>query len=185
MAALGQVITVPTARTDTVTATLVSSSVIIDSSIAAADLGRAVTGTGIPAGSMVGKVTVSTSFILVNLDGVPVLPTASTTSITLGGILIFQVMDGVTYATAGYTVTSNPNVFKVGTGNDPLPLLLVFPTTAVDIYLGGVGVTASSTGVGADIKNVPSLAYNCIGGDSLFGVVGSSTAAVQLLALRQ
>ena len=98
--------------------------------------------------------------------------------------LIFSIVDGITYAAQGYTEEANPNIFKSGTDNDPLPLLLIFPAST-DIYLGGSDVATSGDEQGANINGVPSLAYNAVGGDSLYGIVGSSTATIQLLALRQ
>jgi hypothetical protein len=95
--------------------------------------------------------------------------------------LIFQVVDEQTYA--GLTSPA-ANIFKAGTPGDVLPILLVFPAST-SIFLGGSGVTASSTGVGANINGVTSLSYNCVGGDSLYGIVATSTAAIQLLVLRQ
>lgn len=95
--------------------------------------------------------------------------------------LIFEVVDAITYA--GLTSPAS-NVFKSGDENVPLPLLLVFSVTNT-IYLGGSGVTSSSTGIGALATGVVSLTYNCVGGDSLYGIVASSTQPVQLLALRQ
>lgn len=103
--------------------------------------------------------------------------------ITVGttATLIFEVVDEQTYAGM-----SNPaaNVFKSGTQSDPLPMLLVFPAST-SVFLGGSTVTASGGGVGANINGVTSLAYNCIAGDSLYGIVATSTAAIQLLVLRQ
>jgi hypothetical protein len=100
--------------------------------------------------------------------------------------LIFMVVDGVTYAQEGYTPTDNPNIFLSGDDNAPLPLLLLFPNSGT-VFLGGSDVTASGSDVGASLSGavVPSLAYNCVGGDSLYGIVASSTYAIQLLALRQ
>jgi hypothetical protein len=98
--------------------------------------------------------------------------------------LIYSVVDGPTYLANGYTAGANPNIFKAGDENTPLPLLLVFSSTNT-IYLGGSGVTASGAGIGALMTGVTSVAYNCVGGDSLYGIVASSTQPIQLLALRQ
>lgn len=191
MAAFGQVVTVPASASRTVGITL-GSSAVTDSSAAAADAGRAITGTGIPAGCVIGNVTVSTGYNLYapNEAGVLGLATATNASLsaTLGGILVFQLFDGEVWAQLQATSSSYPllpQYFKAMSNNDPLPLMVALPTTATDIYFGGSNVTASSTHVGADLKAVGSFTYNAIGGDSLFAVVGSSTAALQLLALRQ
>jgi hypothetical protein len=98
--------------------------------------------------------------------------------------LIYSVVDGPTYIANGYTAAANPTIFRAGDENAPLPLLLVFSSTNT-IYLGGSGVTASSTGIGALMTGVVTLTYNCVGGDSLYGIVSSSTQAIQLLVLRQ
>jgi hypothetical protein len=86
----------PGARTDTASAAA-GSSVVADNSAVATDQGRAVTGTGIPAGAFVGAVTdtpatpvTSTgladtgSFTLVDGSGQPLATTAAVTSVTLG-----------------------------------------------------------------------------------------------------
>lgn len=102
-------------------------------------------------------------------------------SVGTSATLIFQVVDPITYAGLSSPAA---NVFKCGSENDPLPLLLVFPAST-NIFLGGSAVTASGGGVGANINGVTSLSYNVVGNDSLYGIVASSTASVQLLVLRQ
>ena len=95
--------------------------------------------------------------------------------------LIFQVVDPITYAGL---VSPASNVFKSGDGNAPLPLLLVFSSTNT-MFFGGSTVTSSGAGVGASMAGLSTFSYNCIGGDSLYGIVASGTQAIQLLALRQ
>lgn len=188
MAALGSVVTVPASTTRS-SGTTSGSSLITDTSVTAADAGRAVTGTGIPAGCVVGNVVASTSYNLYkpSENGTTVNATATATvTLTLGGILLFQIFDGVTWNAMQATVSTlplNPQYYAAHSENEPLPLLCVFP--ASNIYLGGSNVTSSSTNIGADIDGVGSFSYNAIGGDSCFAVVGTSTAAVQVLALRQ
>ena len=77
-----------------------------------------------------------------------------------------------------------PQYFQSQDASAPLPLFMGFPAST-NVFLGGSVVTASSTNVGANINGTPSLSYNVVGGDSLFAIVTTSTAAVQLLALRQ
>lgn len=105
-------------------------------------------------------------------------------TITTSPTLIFQVVDGVTYTVNGYSAGSNPTVFKAGDANAPLPILVVFGSSNT-IFVGGSTVAASGGSVGASMAAVPSLSYNCIGGDSLYGIVATGTQAVQLLVLRQ
>jgi hypothetical protein len=189
VAALGQVITVPTAATRTVAITA-GSFAVTDASAAAADAGRAITGTGIPAGAVIGNVTVSTGYdlYLPTENSITVAATATNASLSasLGGILLFQVFDGIVWAKMQSTKATFPllpQYFRARDVNAPLPLFMGFPASA--IFLGGSIVTASSTNVGANINGTPSLAYNCVADDSLYAVVGTSTAAVQLLALGQ
>ena len=106
--------------------------------------------------------------------------------VTIGttATLIFEVVDGVTYETNGYTRAANPTIFVSGDENVPLPILMVFSVTNT-IYCGGSGVTTSDGTIGALMTGVVSLTYNCVGGDSLYGIVASSTQPVQLLVLRQ
>ena len=95
--------------------------------------------------------------------------------------LIFQCVDAITYIDNGYTRAANPTVFIEGAGSDLLPLLLGFPTTPT-VYLGGSTVTALT---GASFPGLPALAYNCHGGDSLYGIVSAGSAVVSVLAQRQ
>jgi hypothetical protein len=103
--------------------------------------------------------------------------------ITVGtsATLIFELIDELTW----YTL-SNPafNVLKANTPEDPVPLLIVIPSGST-VYLGGAGVTSSSTGVGCPVVGPIILPYNAVGSDSLYGVVASSTATVGLLIQRQ
>jgi len=103
--------------------------------------------------------------------------------VTIGttATLIFEVVDGITYE--GLTNPAS-NIFKAGDENVPLPILMVFSVTNT-IYCGGSGVTTSDGTIGALMTGVVSLTYNCVGGDSLYGIVASSTQPVQLLVLRQ
>jgi len=98
--------------------------------------------------------------------------------------LIFSVVDGVTYTANGYSRGSNPNIFIAGDANAPLPILLGFASYNT-IFLGGSTVAASGGSVGYSAAGQTGLSYNCIGGDSLYGIVASATQAVQLLVLRQ
>lgn len=95
--------------------------------------------------------------------------------------LIFQALSG-----QDYEALTSPaeNQFITGTPSDPLPIVLVFPAST-SIFLGGADVAASGGSVGANINGVTSMTYNCTGADSLYGIVASSTAAVQVLAFRQ
>lgn len=197
MAALGQVVTVPAATTRTVGITL-GSSVVTDSSAVAADAGRAITGTGIPAGCVIGNVTVSTGYNLYSpqeaISGgattvVNATATNASLSATLGGILLFQLFDGVIWA--GLQANSStypliPQYLRCGSNNDPLPLMFAL-AASTNFYFGASNVTSSSTHIGAlfNGSSLPTFSYNAIGGDSLFAVLSASTAAIQVLALRQ
>lgn len=168
------------------------SAAVTDSSVVAADAGRAVTGTGVPAGAVVGNVVVSTGYnLFVNGALANATVTNASAALTLHGILLFHVVDGITYQNAlaqlaaiSGTTLPYPQFFQAGDVNAPLPLLLVFPS-ATHIWLGGSVVTSSSTNVGADIDGVVSLGYDVVANDNLFAVATGSTATVQLLALRQ
>ena len=88
--------------------------------------------------------------------------------------LLFQCVDPTTYRDNGYTKAANPNIFIEGNGSDLLPLLIGFPSTPT-VFLGGSDVAASGASIGASFPGVPSFAYNCHGGDSLYGVVASGS----------
>jgi hypothetical protein len=102
--------------------------------------------------------------------------------ITVGttATLIFECIDGLTYD--GLTSPA-ANILKCGTGTDPVPLLIILPTTGT-VYFGGSTVT-SSTGVGFAASTLASFMINNIGGDSLYAAVASGTAIVQMMAFRQ
>lgn len=74
-------------QTDSSGVTVTSgSNIVADTSAIASYAGQPVTGTGIPTGSYVGTVVVSTSFTLVNASGGPVNATAAGTSVTVGSV---------------------------------------------------------------------------------------------------
>lgn len=104
-------------------------------------------------------------------------------TVTTSPTLVFEFIDGFTYK--GLTSPAS-NIFVASTPNDPVPIMVVLPASGT-IYFGGAGVTSSSTGIGAALTSsqVPSIIYNCIGGDSLYAIVASSTAVLQLLTFRQ
>jgi hypothetical protein len=73
----------PVPRSDT--CTLNSTATVTDATITAADVGRSVTGTGIPANCIVGTVTAGVSFQLANFEGTPQSATVSgSESLTIG-----------------------------------------------------------------------------------------------------
>lgn len=190
MAALGFEVTVPASASRTVGITN-GSSVVTDTSAVAADAGRAITGTGIPAGAVVGNVTASTGYNLYNPseNGTTINATATNASLsaTLGGILLFQLFDGTVWAemqSLASTYPLLPQYLREGDKNSPLPLWLFLPSAST-IYLGGSNVTSSSTHIGALVTAIAYLSYLDIGGDSLFAVIATSTATASVLALRQ
>ena len=103
--------------------------------------------------------------------------------ITVGtsATLLFEVIDEPTY-----NALSNPaaNILPAHEAGDSLPILLSFPSGST-VYLGGSDVTASSTDEGCAVFGPTTVAYNAVGSDSLYAVVGSSTVAVGVLFLRQ
>ena len=106
--------------------------------------------------------------------------------ITVGttATLLWQVMDGVTYAALGYTRAANPLVFIAGDVNAPLPITL-FLVSGSTIYLGGSNVASSGANIGAAVTGIVALNFNVVGDDSMYGVVASSTQTLSLLTQRQ
>lgn len=98
--------------------------------------------------------------------------------------LLFSVVDGPTYIANAYTRTGNPNVFKAGDGNAPLPILVAFPSTP-NIYIGPAGVTNTGAGIGFLVPASFVFSYNVLGGDILYAIAASSTPTVQVMAMRQ
>ena len=96
--------------------------------------------------------------------------------------LLFECIDGTTYSELGYSVGSDPNIFKAGPPGVPVGFLLLFPATPV-IYLGGSGVTGSSNGFAVPASQF--MAYAAAGGDSLYAIAASGSPIVQLLASGQ
>lgn len=95
--------------------------------------------------------------------------------------LIFEVVDLPTY---NALTSPAANVLTARNAAEPLALLISIPTGST-VFLGGSGVTASSTGVGCAIVGPALIPYNVAGGDSLYGVVATSTAVLGLLAMGQ
>jgi len=95
-----------------------------------------------------------------------------------GATLIFEVIDQATYETLSNPAT---NIFPAHEAGDSLPLLISIPSGST-VILGGSGVT---TGTGCPVPGPTTINYNAVGSDSLYGIVGSSTVNVGLLALRQ
>lgn len=105
-------------------------------------------------------------------------------TLSTAATLLFEIVDGVTYANEGYTQASNPTIFKSGASNDPLPILMIFPASP-NIFLGGSNVTNTGATIGALVPASAVIPYNAVAGDSLYAVAASATPAVQLLVLRQ
>ncbi len=101
-----------------------------------------------------------------------------------GATLVYEMVTSDAYKARNLNPTDNPNVFIAGVDGDPLPLLLILPSTAT-IFFGGSGVTHTGAGIGAAITGVGSIAYNAVGGDSLYACVASATQTISILALRQ
>ena len=99
--------------------------------------------------------------------------------------LIFECVDRETYIANGFSRGANPNIFISGTPNDPIPILITFPSGST-VYLGGSTVVAGTApGDGCPVTGIPSMTDNVVGGDSLYGVVASGTVIVGLLTMRQ
>jgi hypothetical protein len=104
-------------------------------------------------------------------------------TITTAATLVFMCVDKETYLAQGYTPTANPNIFVPGTTNDPRPLLIVLPASTTVIF-GGASMTSSANGASIPSSSVPSFAVNVVGGDSLYALVATGSAVLQLLAMR-
>ena len=102
-------------------------------------------------------------------------------TVATSATLIYEVVDAVTYAGL-----SNPaaNIFQSRNSTDPLPLMISIPSGGT-VFLGGSGVTNSSTGIGASIVGPNIIYVNVAGGDSLYGAASTGTVTVSLLALSQ
>jgi hypothetical protein len=138
-----------TSRIDAACATTNGSATVTDAAITAADLGKAVTGTGIPANTYVGTVTVGTSFLLSSTIGsqtnVNATATNNPVSLTIGGSIQAKLPTG---ATSGQTCV----VRNVGSGG--LVKVIVQSTDTIDgttapVYVPtGSSVSLVSNGAG-------------------------------------
>lgn len=100
------------ARVDASVGTTNGSSTVTDSSITVGDVGKLVSGTGIPAFSYVGAVTAGTSFKLTNIDGtVPVTATAT-------GTISLTINTPTTADNFDYNFRALMEVIKNGTGQN-------------------------------------------------------------------
>lgn len=99
--------------------------------------------------------------------------------------LIFECIDRETYIANGFSRGSNPNIFIGGTPNDPIPILITFPSGST-VYLGGSNVTATGGAVpGCPMTGIPTLTDNVVGGDSMYACTGTGTVILGLLTTRQ
>lgn len=105
-------------------------------------------------------------------------------SVGTSATLIFEAIDTTTYLANGYTPGANPTIFQAKEPADPLPIYIAVPSGST-VYFGGSAVTSSGGTEGCPVVGPNVLEYNAVAGDSLYGVVASSTANVGLLVMRQ
>ena len=92
--------------------------------------------------------------------------------------LLWQTTTGVPPDPA---VDSDGQVFRAGTFNDPLPVVIQNPSEADSVWLGGSTVTAET---GTELPFGASLSFNVVGNDSLYAVSAGSVV-VGVLVGRQ
>lgn len=112
-------VTPPTARTDAVTNTS-GSSTILDPAIGTADAGKAVAGVGVPVVSYVGTVTSGTSFTLVDAVGDLVPTTAAVTSVVVGAVDLTTIARSPVQPGPAATFVTQASVGQVGGPAGPL-----------------------------------------------------------------
>lgn len=96
--------------------------------------------------------------------------------------LLWQTSTGVspdvTTALAGGTT----GVFRAGTFNDPIPIIIENLDATNPVYLGAIGVTS---GTGTKIAAGGSITRNVVGNDSEYAISTGGTVAVSVQVSRQ
>lgn len=110
--------------------------------------------------------------------------TPAQVSVTTGGAaLLWQTSTGVSpdpeTTKAG---NATPQIFRAGTVNDPVPILISNLDATNPVYLGGSGVTANT---GAKLAAGASITRNVVGNDSEYAIATGGTVLVAVEAGRQ
>jgi hypothetical protein len=95
-------------------------------------------------------------------------------TVTTTAALLWQTSTGVSpdpLPTAAGNATAQ--IFRAGTFNDPVPIVIENTDATNAVYLGGSGVTTST---GIKLAAGASLTYNVIGNDSLYAISAGSVA---------
>jgi hypothetical protein len=99
-------------------------------------------------------------------------------SVTTGApVLLWQTSTGVSpdAAIAG-------QVFRAGTFDSPIPILVRNEDATHNATLGGSAVTANS---GPSLRAGESLTFNIVGNDSLYAIANTNTVTITVLVQRQ
>lgn len=94
---------------------------------------------------------------------------AAVVTVTTTPALLWETTTGIAPDPA---VATGSQIFRAGTFNDPLPIV-VENQGASAVYLGGSAVT---TATGLELPSGDSLTYNVVGNDSVYAVSAGSIA---------
>jgi hypothetical protein len=105
-------------------------------------------------------------------------------SVTTGTpLLLWQTSTGVS-PDPKTTLAGNATaqIFRAGTFNDPVPILIENQDETNSVFLGPVGV---STSTGLELEADASLTYNAVGNDSVYAIATGGTVVVGITVGRQ
>jgi len=95
--------------------------------------------------------------------------------VTTEATLLWQTTTGVPPDSAPDAAAQ---VFRAGTFNDPLPIVVKNTDAENSVYLGGSDVSAEN---GFPLDHGESLTFNSVGGDSLFAISAGSVVVAVLV----
>lgn len=79
-------------------------------------------------------------------------------------------------------VNPSTGIFRAGTVNDPVPIVVENLDATNPVYLGGSAVTS---GTGVKIAAGGSLTFNAVGNDSVYAIATGASVTVSISAGRQ
>jgi hypothetical protein len=108
----------------------------------------------------------------------------TTVSVTTGApALLWQTSTGVSpdpQTTLAGNATAQ--IYRAGTFNTPIPILIRNEDTTHTVTLGGSTVTSGSS---VTLRAGESLTFNAVGNDSLYAIANTNTVTVSVLVQKQ
>jgi hypothetical protein len=98
---------------------------------------------------------------------------ADRVTVTTSATLLWETVTGIDTA-----IAPSSQIFRAGSSNQPLPILIENLDAANAVYLGGSGVTTST---GLTLAAGGSLTFNVVGSDSLYAISAGSVVVAVLV----